>query len=634
MEEGEMRKVANLWVLGILIVLVGGPSARAQECPTSAVVYLGQTTCAQVQYHGGPILEHYTIYPLYYGNWTQEQIKTQQAFLQNLAAYISGENAPTGEQPTLWQYGPRHASVATAVWVDQTTSSNQYTSTCNRPSPGSQNSPGNLWDCDVQQIIKAHQGSEPNEVPDFGPEKVIFLFPAPGFTDTSCNCGGYHWSESDSAFYGAVFDEPPGGPYADADSYFQAVTSHEVFEDATDPATGNFWAWVSVPCQVSLPSTNPPTPCPSPSGDQIDLGNLDREVADQCATVVTLPDWPGGPLQFAAITDNTQDGACTTTGYMPLQEIAKYQLSQTQFETMNDIELAMNNQLYILQSYVLSDGNKYYDAVWRPQFSGTATATGGPATGLYQAQQLVDDAYPPGTPESGYKARFESLDGEGWRLYTLQTVFQNQSPQYYTAVWRRGTATVDTKEIGYFGTSLSQFLAEYQPNFKQPTQWRLYALQYSINSSDSDWTDAVFHQPDGPTYACADNVTASGPGYSCTATPCNCSDEVTAYASTLFGVAGEDIAYYYPEGYRLYIVDPFVLPFDGVVFYNVIWRKSTDDEDPFYGQTLGQYETDYANELNKGYYLHNLSVYVVSGVNGDQVFYDAVFRKGMLDRPL
>lgn len=604
-------------------MLVGILPAWAQTCPTGTEFFLQPITCAQVQYHGGPILENWTIHPLYYGNWTEAEIATQQQYLTNLAAYISGAYRAPNTQPTLWQYGPRAATVAAPVWVNQTTAPDQYLSTCNPSSSNSPNLPGNLYDCDVRSIIAANQGSGPNEVPDFGPERVIVLFPAPGFEDSSCNCGGRHGSESDSSFYAVVYNSPPGGygaAYSDADSQYQAVTSHEIFEDATDPAVGNFFGWVTVNCSVAVPSTTPPTPCPTtPTPDQIATGNLNNEVADQCATVVSIDSWPTGKLQFAAIVDNTLNGACTTTGYMPLAEIALYQLSPADFETDNQIQLYYGYQLYILQSYVLSDGDRHYDAVWRPQASGTAaTAAGGPATGLYNARQMVDAAYPAGAPEAGYHSRFEYLHGKGWRLYTLQTVVQNSAPLYYTAVWRRGTSVVDTKEDAFFAITYKQFRTEYEAMFPSSSQqWRLYDLQ----QVSSDWIDAVWHQPDGPSYLNANNVPP---------TPCNCSDELHIYGGT-YDEYLKDYMEFYPQGFRLYILEPYVTS-DGKVLYNAIWRSTrTYDEDPFYKQTLADLNNNYASELKKGFYLYILSVYVLPG---DHVYYDAVFRNGMFNRPL
>ena len=74
---------------------------------------MGATT--PLQYHGGPFLQTFEIYPLYYGNWGASEITTQQAYVVNLAAYMSGEGAPAGEQPMMKQYGVNQVTVAAAA---------------------------------------------------------------------------------------------------------------------------------------------------------------------------------------------------------------------------------------------------------------------------------------------------------------------------------------------------------------------------------------------------------------------------------------------------------------------------------------------------------------------------------------
>ena len=68
-----------------------------------------------LQYHGGPFLQTFEIYPLYYGNWSTTDITAQQTYVENLAAYMSGANAPAGEQPMTRQYGVDQVTVAAAA---------------------------------------------------------------------------------------------------------------------------------------------------------------------------------------------------------------------------------------------------------------------------------------------------------------------------------------------------------------------------------------------------------------------------------------------------------------------------------------------------------------------------------------
>src|SRR5260370_23921110 len=65
-----------------------------------------------LQYHGGPVLETFTIYPLYYGSWQTTDIINHQQYLMALAAYMSGQNAPFGQEPTTRQYGVTTVKIA------------------------------------------------------------------------------------------------------------------------------------------------------------------------------------------------------------------------------------------------------------------------------------------------------------------------------------------------------------------------------------------------------------------------------------------------------------------------------------------------------------------------------------------
>jgi hypothetical protein len=95
-----MRKVSRLsaaLLIGILSVLAGGQDAWAAVCTAKD----GSTYVCPLQYHGGPFLEKFEIYPLYWGDWTEADIDTWQAYLVGLAAYMSGENAPAHMQPVM-----------------------------------------------------------------------------------------------------------------------------------------------------------------------------------------------------------------------------------------------------------------------------------------------------------------------------------------------------------------------------------------------------------------------------------------------------------------------------------------------------------------------------------------------------
>jgi len=102
-----MQKITGLFVVTGICIL--------------GLLASGQPACAQpLQYHGGPVLETFEIYPLYYGTWSAGDMNSQQDFLVNLAAYMSGKDAPAGSQPMMKQYGVNQATVAAAATASPT----------------------------------------------------------------------------------------------------------------------------------------------------------------------------------------------------------------------------------------------------------------------------------------------------------------------------------------------------------------------------------------------------------------------------------------------------------------------------------------------------------------------------------
>jgi len=275
---------------------------RAAIFPILALSFLSglQPAWAQrpVYYHGGPYLKSFTIVPVFWGDWDTDALNTQYTFLQNLAAYISGVNEPAGDVPTTLQYGVLSASVSEAYTANTPGSSgyvppSSYISPC--PYKGSAVA-GTFYTCDAGNVITGLQGT--GEIPAFSPTSVIMLFLGKGFLLNSACCGAsFHSALGPSQYYGVVPKHPVLDAYPAGDK-LQAVTSHEVFEAATDPGapSPSTWAWVTAPYN---------------SAGQV------YEVADQCSSVVSIS-WPGAPgdtLRFAQIVDNLQGAICTTTGY-------------------------------------------------------------------------------------------------------------------------------------------------------------------------------------------------------------------------------------------------------------------------------------------------------------------------------
>ena len=445
----EMRKIASLsaaFLIGILSMLA--PK-------------LGWATTA-LQYHGGPFLQTFEIYPLYYGNWAESDITTQQTYVVNLAAYLSGENAPASEQPMMKQYGVNQVTVAAAA----TASPNAKPKALSRSA--------------LLSIIHSNQKS--GTLPAFGPNTLIVVFPAHGFTVTGCDgCGGYHASQSTSAFWAVIPEDQE-----------QVVIAHEIFESSADPAVNNFLGW--------------------------------DEAVDQCDTASPI-NLSFGPIPPAI--DNTDGGTCSTTGYTSLDEIQVYGWTYADYRAEYNTLFPEGWRLYSLQSYVLSDGNVLYNAVWRP-------------TGNTGEEQLYGVTY------AQFRSTYNTLFPEGWRLYILQSYVLPYGYVLYNAVFRPG----DSGETQVYGWTLTDFQTEY----------------------NKLWT----------------------------------------------------------EGWRLYILDSYVIS-DGTVRYNAVWRPATHGEIQVYDWTFADFQTEYNTLWTEGWRLYILNAYVLPG---DEVRYDAVWQQGTIDRPL
>jgi hypothetical protein len=133
-----------------------------------------------------------------------------------------------------------------------------------------------LTEPEIENIIKNNAG----KLHAFDAHTLIMVFLGTGSSLSTGKGKGYHHSESTTAFWAAVPQN--AGPS------LARVTSHEVFEAATDPADDHSKGWISA------------------NGD---------EANDSCDSPVTLP---FGPIGGSA--DNTQGGTCSTTGYIPAQK--------------------------------------------------------------------------------------------------------------------------------------------------------------------------------------------------------------------------------------------------------------------------------------------------------------------------
>ncbi len=496
----EMRKIASLSA-AFLVGILGMLAPRLGWAATP------------LQYHGGPILQTFEIYPLYYGNWSESDLTAQQTYLVNLAAYLSGEGAPSGEQSMMKQYGVNQVTVAAAATA----------------SPNAK--PKVLTRGNVLSIIHANQTSA--NLPAFGPNTLIIVFPAHGFSVTGCNgCGGFHASQSTAAFWAVV--------PADQE---QVVIAHEIFESSADPAVNNFKGW--------------------------------DEAVDQCDSASNI-NLSFGPIPPA--TDNTNAGACSTSGYTSLDEIQAYGWTYADYKAEYDSLWPDGWRLYSLQSYVLSNGNVLYNAVWRP-------------TGNTSEEQLYGVTY------SQFRSTYNTLYPEGWRLYILQSYVLPSGDVLYNAVFRPG----NLGEHQLYGVTFSKFQTTY--NTLYPKGWRLSILQSYVLPNGNVLYNAVFRPGD--------------------------SGEVQVYGWTLSDLQTEYNTLW-TEGWRLYILDPYVIS-DGTVRYNAVWRPAIHGEIQAYDWTLTDFQTEYNTLWTEGWRLYILNAYVLPG---DEVRYDAVWQQGTIDRPL
>ena len=484
--------------------------------------FLGVLTCrpawatTPLQYHGGPFLENFTIYPLYYGGWSQTDLTTQQTYVVNLAAYMSGVNAPGSEQPVMRQYGVNQVAVAAAATASPTAT------------------PTVLSRKALVNIIHTNQTS--GNLPPFGPNTLIVIFPAHGFSVSGCNgCGGYHASQSTSAFWAVIPQDQE-----------QVVIAHEIFEASADPADNNFQGW--------------------------------DEAVDQCDSASPIS-MSFGPIPPPI--DNTNGGTCSTTGYTSLAEIQVYGWTLSAFKTKYNELFPLGWRLYSLQSYVLSTGSVYYNAVWRPAGN----------TGEVQMY---------GVTYSQYLNYYNTIYPEGWRLYILQSYVMPSGAMLYNAVWRPG----NLGEQQMYGVTYSQFITQYNTIYPEdPEGWRLYILQSYVLPNGAVLYNAVWRPGD--------------------------SGETQVYGWTYTDYRNKYNTLF-PEGWRLYILDSYVIA-DGTVRYNAVWRPATHGETQVYDDTYTAYRNEYNTLFPQGWRLYILNAYVLPG---DNVAYDAVWCQGTIDLPL
>ena len=487
-----------------------------------------------LQYHGGPVLSTFTIYPLYYGNWQAADITAQESYLSNLAAYLSGQNTPAGLQPMMKQYGVNQVSVAPYHVSGLLTLPDKPDPGFTGPDPCS--APTCLWRGDVEYIIQANQSA--GRLPAYSSETLIVVFPAHGIGLHGCNGCGYHTSDSASAFWAVVPEDAGAFGELNAQDGFQLVTAHEVFEASADPSVNNYQGWDEA------------------------VDQCDNSYAISLSTI---------PIRIPAATDNTEAGACNSNGgYTRLDEIEVYGYLYADYRNEYNSLWPQGWRLYSLQSYV-SNGQVLYNAVWRPQ-------------GNLPEIQVYGWLY------ADFKSEYDSLWPQGWRLYILQSYVLN-GQVYYNAVWRQG----NIGEIQEYGVTYSQYRSEYDSIW--PQGWRLYILQsYVLNGQvyyNAVWRPGISPEiqvygwlysdyrakydslwPQGWRLYSLQSYVLNGQVYYNAVWRPGTSAEIQVYGWQYSDFRNEYNTLW-QQGWRLYILDSYVL--NNQTLYNAVWRQGTLD---------------------------------------------------------
>src|SRR5260370_25903491 len=161
----------------------------------------------------------------------KSEIDKWQTYVVNVAAYMSGTNAPASQQPMMKQYGVNLVTVAAAATASPDAK------------PGSQP----LTRAEVLNIIAANQAH--GNLPALGPHRLIVVFPGQGFSVYNGACGkggGCHSSQSTSAFWAVIPKDQE-----------LVVVAHEIFEASADPADDTFQGWDEAGGQGTKAPTSP-----------------------------------------------------------------------------------------------------------------------------------------------------------------------------------------------------------------------------------------------------------------------------------------------------------------------------------------------------------------------------------------
>lgn len=191
---------------------------------------------------GGNVLKNFTIYPVFYGDWSsaQEQVKMAglKLYLAGIADYLSGTTAPKGYLPTPWQYGVQGAKLSSNIDL---------------ASPGKVG-PVALCDPDAEAHVLCtdlNGSSKPDirirdiitheqllsKLPPTDGKSLVIVFLPSNFilNNNACNYHSSINSTPANSYAVVTTDSSTGcGPLLGG-------TAHEIFEAATDPVVSLSW---------------------------------------------------------------------------------------------------------------------------------------------------------------------------------------------------------------------------------------------------------------------------------------------------------------------------------------------------------------------------------------------------------
>lgn len=175
-------------------------------------------------------------------------------------------------------------------------------------------------------------------------------------------------------------------------------------------------------------------------------------------------------------------------------------------------------------------------------------------------------------PYAKYRARYDELWPDGWRLHSLSIVVVNSQP-LYTAVWRPGGGG----EIQIYDVPYAQYRAKYDELW--PQGWRLKLITRYVRNGQIRYTAAW--------------VPGSG-------------GEIQIY-DVPYAQYRAKYDELWPQGWRLKLID--VVANGGDVRYTAAWTRSTVGEFQLYGATFAQFKKRYDELWPDGWRLRFLSTY-------------------------